>query len=97
MKARLRVETSDGETTTVTAAVADFIRWERQYKRRTSDLAASWSLEDWAYLAWSSMRRTKATSATFDDWSQTLVSVELQETEEPTPTSPEASGGASSS
>ena len=97
MRARLRVESTDGETVVVTAAVADFIRWERQYKRKTSELAASWGLEDWAYIAWAALKRGKGTALAFDEWQQTVSAVELDEDETAVPTSPAASAISSSS
>lgn len=91
MKARLRVESTDGETVVVSAAVADFIRWERQYKRKSSELVAAWALEDWAYIAWAALRRGKGTALTFDEWQQTVSAVELADEESAVPTQPGAS------
>ena len=93
MKATFRIETTEGETLSVTTAVSDFIRWERQYKRKTSELLESWSLEDWTYLAWASLRRSKGTSLSFDDWQAGVLSVELADGEETRPTPPVASAG----
>ena len=50
MKANVTIETTSG-THQVTIAVPDFIRWEKQYKTRTSELATSWRMEDWTFLA----------------------------------------------
>ena len=85
MKATVTVETADGDSARVTIAVPDFIRWEKHYKTRTSDLATSWRMEDWTFLAWSSLKRTGQTDLKFDDWQLEVVEVRLED-DAPTPT-----------
>ena len=79
MKAVVTVEMSSGTTHAVTIAVPDFIRWEKTYKTRTSELAESWKMEDWTFLAWSSLKRRNEVSATFDEWVADVAEVRLED------------------
>jgi hypothetical protein len=85
VKAAVTVETTDGNSTHVVISVPDFIRWEKHYKTRTSDLASSWRMEDWTFLAWSSLKRTGQIEAKFEDWQLEVVQVRLED-DAPTPT-----------
>jgi hypothetical protein len=78
MKASVTVETTAG-TMPVTIAVPDFIRWEKQYKTRTSELAESWRMEDWTFLAWSALKRTGEIDARFEDWQLDVLEVRLED------------------
>ena len=79
MKATVAVETTDGQTRTVVIAVPDFIRWEKTYKGKTSDLASSWRMEDWTFLAWSSLNRAGEVDAKFEDWQLDVLEVRLED------------------
>jgi hypothetical protein len=79
MKAAVSVETTDGQTRHVVIAVPDFIRWEKQYKTRTSDLATTWRMEDWTFLAWSSLKRSGDVDAKFEDWQLEVIEVRLED------------------
>ena len=79
MKAVVTVEMSSGAVQIVTIAVPDFIRWEKTYKTRTSQLAESWSMEDWSYLAWSSLKRRNEVSVGFDEWVGDVAEVRLED------------------
>jgi hypothetical protein len=78
MKANVTIETTSG-THQVTIAVPDFIRWEKQYKTRTSELATSWRMEDWTFLAWSSLKRSGDVDAKFEDWQLDVLEVRLED------------------
>jgi hypothetical protein len=77
MKANVRLTDVDGHSTDVVIALPDFIAWEKQSKRKTSDLVEAWGLDDWAWLAWRSQTRTRDTSDKFDDWVGRMVELEL--------------------
>jgi hypothetical protein len=79
VKAVVTVETADGESRRVVIAVPDFMRWEKQYKARTSELAASWRMEDWTFLAWSSLKRSGDVEAKFEDWYLEVLEVRLED------------------
>jgi len=79
MRANVSIDTADGQTHQVVIAVPDFIRWEKQYKAKTSDLGTSWRMEDWTFLAWSSLKRAGTVTATFDDWQLEVLEVRLED------------------
>jgi hypothetical protein len=79
VKATVTVETTDGESTRVVIAVPDFIRWEKQYKARTSELATTWRMEDWTFLAWASLKRVGDIDAKFEDWQLQVLEVRLED------------------
>jgi len=85
MRAQVSVENVDGDVEHVTIAVPDFIRWEKTYKTKTSDLASSWRMEDWTFLAWASLKRTGGTDLKFDEWTLTVLEVRLED-DAPRPT-----------
>jgi hypothetical protein len=85
MKATVTIETTDGNAQQVVIAVPDFIRWEKQYKTRTSDLGANWRMEDWTFLAWSSLKRSGDVTAKFEEWVDTVLEVRLED-DAPRPT-----------
>jgi hypothetical protein len=91
MKQRLHVAMLDGDELDVVAAAPDFIRWEKQYKRKTSSLAGEWATEDWAFLAWAALKRQRSTADTFDDWLGGVLEVMPSDQEPVRPTPPAAS------
>jgi hypothetical protein len=86
MKAKVAITVADGTVDQVTIAVPDFIRWEKTYKTRTSELSSSWRMEDWTFLAWAALKRTGEVDAKFDDWVQDVLEVALLEDDAPRPT-----------
>jgi len=93
MRANVSIDTVDGNSRKVVIAVPDFIRWEKQYKAKTSDLATSWRMEDWTFLAWSSLKRSGDVTATFDEWQLEVLEVRLEDDDAPRPTRGGASAG----
>jgi hypothetical protein len=86
MKITLEVKTTDGEETTLTALVPDFVAWERHSKRKISDLAAGIGMEDLAFLAYSVLKRTGVNVKPFDGWINSVENIEPIE-EDPKATS----------
>lgn len=86
MKITLEVKTTDGEETTLTALVPDFIIWERHSKRKISDLAAGIGMEDLAFLAYSVLKRNGKNLKPFDSWINSVENIEPIE-EDPKATS----------
>lgn len=76
MKLTLTVKDINNLITETVAIVPDFIAWERHTKRKVSDLSNGAGIEDMAFLAWSSMKRTGKTMLTFDEWVSELVEIE---------------------
>jgi len=89
VKLTIKVTTSQpsGSTETVTAetSLAVIIKWERQYKRRAGDLAAGFSVEDLAFMAWASLQ-TKGLATPFEQWIESLVELEVVDSQESHPT-----------
>jgi hypothetical protein len=85
MKAHVTLEMTDGNVHQVTITPPDFIRWEKTYKSRTSELAASWKMEDWMYLAWCALKRGGEAGDKFDDWQLEVAEVRLED-DAPRPT-----------
>jgi hypothetical protein len=86
MKIILELKTTDGEETTLTALVPDFIIWERHSKRKISDLAAGIGMEDLAFLAYAVLKRTGSNLKPFDSWINSIENIEPIE-EDPKATS----------
>jgi hypothetical protein len=79
MKAAVAIEMTDGTVHQLTITPPDFIRWEKTYKTRTSELASSWRMEDWMFLAWSALKRTNEISTKFEDWQLDIAEVRLED------------------
>jgi len=77
MKINLEVTTLDNETTKVTAQFADFIAFETELNRSVANFQTELKLTDLAWLAWHSQKRTKKTAMKFEDWLETVDSVEV--------------------
>ena len=77
MRAGIKITYLDDSTADTVAIVADFIAWERKFRRKASDLANGVAIEDLAFLAWSSLHRTKQTGQDFDEFCGTVAEVEM--------------------
>jgi hypothetical protein len=84
MKLQLEV-THDGIKSTCETSLVVLVEWERKYRKRASDLAGGFAIEDLAFLAWASMKRTEKLPA-FDAWLEKLEQVDVVGTEDPNPT-----------
>jgi hypothetical protein len=77
MKIELKVTTTNGEVTDLTAIVPDFVAWERYSKRKISDLSAGIGMEDLAFLAHAVLKRTGEQVKPFDGWINSVELIEL--------------------
>ena len=77
MKINLEVTTLDSVTTKVTAQFADFIAFETEQNRSVANFQTELKLTDLAWLAWHSQKRTKKTILKFEEWIETVDSVEV--------------------
>ena len=77
MKINLEVTTLDNVTTKVTAQFADFIAFETEKNRSVANFQTELKLTDLAWLAWHSQKRTKKTAMKFEEWIETVESVEV--------------------
>lgn len=92
MKIQLKITTTDGEVSEVTALVPDFIHWERRSGRKISDLSDGIGMEDLAFLAHAVLKRTGEHVKPFDGWINGLELIEVVE-DDPKVTPQEASKG----
>ena len=77
MKINLQVTTLDSVTTKVTAQFADFIAFEGEKNRSVANFQTELRLTDLAWLAWHAEKRTKKTALKFEEWIETVDSVEV--------------------
>jgi len=77
MKINLEVITLDAVTTKVTAQFADFIAFEGEKNRSVANFQTELRLTDLAWLAWHAQKRTKTTALKFEEWIETVDSVEV--------------------
>ena len=77
MKINLEVTTLDNVTVKATAQFADFIAFETEQNRSVANFQTELKLTDLAWLAWHSQKRTKKTILKFEEWIETVDSVEV--------------------
>jgi hypothetical protein len=77
MKINLQITTLDSVTTKVTAQFADFIAFEGEKNRSVANFQTELRLTDLAWLAWHAEKRTKKTALKFEEWIETVDSVEV--------------------
>ena len=77
MKINLEVIALDGVVNKVTAQFADFIAFEGEKNRSVANFQTELRLTDLAWLAWHAEKRTKKTALKFEEWIETVDSVEV--------------------
>lgn len=94
MRLRITVETLDGRRTVAEILPVDVLRWERKYKTKISAAATSGlGIEDLAYLAHGSLRRTgEIDEPSVDVWIESVASIEPGD-DTAVPTEPDRSAG----
>ena len=83
MRLTLKVISVDKTEIETVATIADFVAWERHSKKVASDLSNGAGIEDMAFLAWSSLKRSKKTILSFNDWLDTVEELEAADIEDP--------------
>lgn len=79
MRLNFEIQYVDGEAVTAQAVVADFIAYERGTGRKSSQFHEGIGMEDMAYVAWASLKRTGHTDKSFEEWFLTLADLEVAE------------------
>ena len=74
----------DQEPFTGTTRLSGFVEWERKFAKRAGDLAAGFSMQDLAFLAWISIK--DKTKKPFDKWLDGLDDLEVVDTSPSHPT-----------
>ena len=77
MKINLEVTTLDAVTAKVSAQFADFIAFENEKNRSVANFQTELRLSDLAWLAWHAEKRTKKTAMKYEEWLETIESVEV--------------------
>lgn len=85
MKLQLQV-THAGTTQRCETTLMVLVEWERKYKKRAGDLAQGFAIEDLAFMAWASLKRSGQTVGDFDTWLQKLEDVQVLGGEDSNPT-----------
>lgn len=78
MRIAMNVVTSDGSAVDVTASTADLVAFEREWDRSVARFSDDFRLTDFCWLAWHASKRTGKTTATFEDWLETVDEVNAQ-------------------
>lgn len=69
----LQIKTTGQDARTITVGPADMIRFERIYNVGVTQFSGESMRYEWlAYLAWSALKREKATTLEFDAWIDTI-------------------------
>lgn len=71
MKMHLRVTNSDGSAVDVTVSAADLVAFEAEFNRSVAKFQDEFRLTDMYWLAWHSLRRTRAGIPAFTEWIET--------------------------
>ena len=90
MKITIRY-TRKGETTEVSTSLLTVVAWERKFKRKASDMANGFGIEDLAFLAFEASKLHKVVvPAAFDQFINELEHIEIvsEEPANPTPAVP---------
>ena len=77
MKIALMVEFNDGTKSDVDAVFADFVGFERTWQRSVVKFETEMRLTDLAWLAWHSLKRRNQVKVTFNEWVETVESLEV--------------------
>ena len=79
--------TLDGNTYQVESTLYTIVSWERKFKRKASEMATSFGLEDIAYIAWESSKQAGINvPAMFDDFVKRCAGIDIVGAETPRPT-----------
>lgn len=92
MKLQLQI-VHDGRTVTCETSLKTIVEWERKYRKRAGDLAQGFAIEDLAFMAWASLKRSGQQIAEFDQWLDGLESVDVIGGEDSNPTDAAATVG----
>ena len=76
MQAKFKVTLDSGTVQDVETNFADIIAFEEKYDVSASEMSTNARATWLAFLAWSGLKRTKATAETFEVWVQTVASLE---------------------
>lgn len=79
MKLNLRVNGSDGSAVDVVASAADLVAFELKWDRSIARFSDDFRFTDLCWLAWHTCKRTGQTSQDFEQWLETIESVDASD------------------
>ena len=85
MQLRMKVMHEDGSSVDAVASTLDLIRWEERSDRSIASLYESRKLGDITWLAWQALSRKKQTDLGYEDWLDTVRTIEIGDDDEPPP------------
>lgn len=75
MRLGFEVTYAGGATEKVVCSAPDFIAFESKYERSITKLKDDQRFSWLAFLVWNSLRRTKKTDKSFDEWCETIEAI----------------------
>ena len=85
MQLRMKVIHEDGSSVDAVASTLDLVRWEERSDRSIASLYESRKLGDITWLAWQALSRKKQTDLGYEDWLDTVRTIEIGDDDEPAP------------
>lgn len=76
MNINLRITYLDGNSVDVSCTAGDIVRFEAKYSISVAALDNNLMFTHMLFLAWSSESRRKATALEFEEWADTVLTVE---------------------
>lgn len=76
MRIVFNVTTDDGAETQIQTSYGDLIALENKFNINASDLGVTQRAQWLAFLAYSALRRRDSLKVTFEQWSETVVSLD---------------------
>ncbi len=79
MQINLQTKFNDDSEKVITASAADLVAFEREFDLSVAKLQSEVKLTHLLYIAWHSESRNKSTALKFEDWTNTIVSIEASD------------------
>ncbi len=79
MQINLQLEYTDGTKKTVTARPSDFVAFETKFNLSIAKLEQEVKFTHLLFLAWHVEKRTKATELEFDNWVDSVDTIQAEE------------------
>ena len=76
MQIQFKVTTTDGASTDVQTSYGDLIALENKFNINASDLGVTQRAQWLAFLAYSALKRRGDVKVSFEEWTETVISLE---------------------
>lgn len=81
MRQQFKITYLDGNTVSSTAGLGDQVAYEREFDRSIAELASNFRITDICWLAWHGLKRADGSVGDFDEWIDTVDTVEAVDDE----------------